>query len=134
MFVQHTVELGALVGSEGEGLADGTAVVFRRDTREKTSVPLEAVVDGVQSLTDEIQIEMLDAASARRDSVITDCSTLDEVRDAAQAGVARVPWRVVGMSGEQDLAAAGVSVRCLQSTDGGVPDEEDGLAYVARAY
>ncbi|MDX1883809.1 proline--tRNA ligase [Mycolicibacterium sp. 120270] len=115
-------------------IADGTAVVFRRDTREKTSVPLEAVVDGVQSLTDEIQIEMLDAASARRDSVITDCSTLDEVRDAAQAGVARVPWRVVGTSGEQDLAAAGVSVRCLQSTDGGVPDEEDGLAYVARAY
>lgn len=115
-------------------IADGTAVVFRRDTREKTSVPLEAVVDRVQSLVDEIQIEMLDAATARRDSVITDCSTLDEVRDAAQAGVARVPWRVVGMSGEQDLAAAGVSVRCLQSTDGGVPDEEDGLAYVARAY
>ena len=115
-------------------IADGTAVVFRRDTREKSSVPLDAVVDRVQSLTDTIQIDMLEAAAARRDSVITDCSTLAEARDAAQAGVARVPWRVVGTSGEQDLAAAGVTVRCLQSADGGVPDDEDGLAYVARAY
>lgn len=115
-------------------IADDAAVVFRRDTREKKTVALHAVADRVQSLTDRIQIDMLRAATERRDSVITDCSTLDQVRDAAQAGVARLPWDVVGTSGEKDLAAVGLTVRCLQSSDGGLPDDVAGVAYVAKAY
>jgi prolyl-tRNA synthetase len=91
----------------------------------------------VRRLTGRIQTDMLEAATARRDAFISDCTTLDEAREAAQTGVARVPWELVGPSGEEDLAASGLTVRCLQSGDGTLPDTDDdpdAVAYIARAY
>ena len=90
----------------------------------------------MQLLTGRIQTDMLDAATARRDAFIADCTTVDQVRDVAQTGVARVPWDVVGPPGEEDLAASGLTVRCLQLGDGALPDTDadaGALAYVARA-
>jgi prolyl-tRNA synthetase len=118
-------------------IADEAAVLYRRDTREKSTVALRTVADDVVRLTDRVQTDMLEAATRRRDSVIADCATLDEVRDVAATGVARVPWSALGVSGEEHLAEGGVTVRCLQSRDGGLPeacDHADAVAYVARAY
>lgn len=118
-------------------VADGAAVVYRRDTREKTTAALTTVVDEVRRLSRQVQGDMLAAATARRDAVITECATLEEVREAAHAGVARLPWASVGTSGEQTLAAQGFTVRCLQRADGTLPDaddEADAVAVVARAY
>ncbi len=118
-------------------LAENTAVLYRRDTRDKTRVSIDSVVDEVQLLTGRIQTDMLEAATVRRDAFIADCSTLDQARDVAQTGVARVPWEVVGPSGEEDLAANGLTVRCLQLNDGRLPDtdnDEAAVAFVARAY
>ena len=80
---------------------------------------------------------MLAAATARRDAIISDCATLDEAREVAQTGVARVPWESVGDAGEDELAAGGLTVRCLQRRDGSLPESDDdagALAYIARAY
>ena len=118
-------------------VADGAAVLYRRDTRVKSTVALRPVADDVVRLTDRVQTDMLDAARRRRDSMIADCATLDEVRDVAATGVACVPWSAVGASGEEHLATAGITVRCLQSGDGGLPDahdDADAVAFVARAY
>jgi prolyl-tRNA synthetase len=100
-------------------------------------VGVNTVTDEVQWLTGRIQADMLEAATARRDAFISDCTTLDQARDAAQTGVARLPWELVGAAGEQDLATGGLTVRCLQLTDGSLPETEDAsgmLAYIARAY
>ncbi|ORB68380.1 proline--tRNA ligase [Mycolicibacterium tusciae] len=118
-------------------VADNAALLFRRDTREKSTVRLNSVVDEVRKLAPRIQDDMLAAATARRDAVIVDCATLDETREVAQAGVARVPWESVGEGGEAELAAGGLTVRCLQRGDGSLPESDDDtgvLAYVARAY
>ena len=118
-------------------LAENVAVLYRRDTREKNKVGIDDVIDEVQRLTGRIQTDMLEAATARRDALISDCTTLDQARDAAQTGVARLPWVLVGASGEQDLASSGLTVRCLQLSDGSLPETDDdsgALAYVARAY
>jgi prolyl-tRNA synthetase len=118
-------------------LAENAAVLYRRDTRDKKPVALRDVVDEVRRLTDRIQADMLEAATARRDAFVTDSTTLDEAREAAQTGVARVPWESVGVTGEESLAASGLTVRCLQDRDGALPDTDDdagALAYVARAY
>jgi len=118
-------------------LAGNAAVLYRRDTREKSAVALGDVVDEVHRLTQRIQADMLDAATARRDAFITDCTTLEEVREAAQTGVAVVPWAEVGVAGEERLAADGLTVRCLQNSDGTLPDSDHDaglVAYVARAY
>jgi prolyl-tRNA synthetase len=80
---------------------------------------------------------MLEAADARRGALVSDCTTLDEARDVAQAGVARLPWELIGASGERDLATSGLTVRCLQLSDGSLPETDDdagAVAYVARAY
>jgi prolyl-tRNA synthetase len=80
---------------------------------------------------------MFEAATARRDASVSDCATIDHARDVAQTGVARLPWELVGTAGERDLATSGLTVRCLQLSDGSLPetdDDEGALAYVARAY
>jgi prolyl-tRNA synthetase len=118
-------------------LADNVALLYRRDTRDKTQVGIDNLVAEVQQLTGRIQTDMFEAATARRDAMVTDCATPDEAREAAQTGVARLPWELVGTSGEQDLATSGVTVRCLQLSDGSLPDtdhDRGALAYVARAY
>ena len=56
---------------------------------------------------------------------------------AAADGFARLPWSAIGIDGETRLREQGITVRCLQLADGGVPTEEDQegtLALVARAY
>ena len=80
---------------------------------------------------------MLDAATARRDAFISDCTTLDQARDVAQTGVARVPWDVVGAPVRRTWPRSGLTVRCLQLGDGALPDTDDdagAIAYVGRAY
>ena len=118
-------------------LAESAALLYRRDTRDKNKISIDKVVAEVQQLTGRIQSDMFEAAMARRDATISDVTTLDEARDAAQTGVARLPWDVVGTAGEQDLATSGLTVRCLQLGDGSLPETDDhagALAYVARAY
>lgn len=48
-----------------------------------------------------------------------------------------IPYDAVGEEGEDRLAEAGLTVRCLQRPDGTLPTEDDErglIAYVARAY
>jgi prolyl-tRNA synthetase len=118
-------------------LAENAALLYRRDTRDKNKVAIDNVVDEVQRLTGRIQADMFEAATVRRDAAVSDCTTLDDARDAAQTGVARLPWESVGTSGESELATSGLTVRCLQLSDGSLPQTDDdagALAYVARAY
>ena len=118
-------------------LAANAALLYRRDTRDKTKAGIDKVVDEVQQLTGRIQMGMFEAATARCDAAIADCSTLDQARDAAETGVARLPWELIGTAGEQDLATSGLTVRCLQLSDGSLPETDHdagALAYVARAY
>jgi prolyl-tRNA synthetase len=72
-----------------------------------------------------------------RESHTADVTTLDDAREAAATGFARIPWDTVGVEGEAELAQASVSVRCLRRADGSLPesDDEAGLvAVVARSY
>ncbi|GAA1661420.1 proline--tRNA ligase [Kribbella alba] len=118
-------------------LAEDSAAIFRRDTQSKERVTLDSVADQAQRLMTTIQADMLAAATARRDALITDCTTLDEVREVAQTGIARMPWASVGTAGEQELATSGVTVRCLQRRDGSLPEADDdpaAVAYLGRAY
>jgi prolyl-tRNA synthetase len=118
-------------------LAENAALLYRRDTRDKTKAGIDKVVAEVQRLTGRIQMDMSEAATAHRDAAIADCTTLDQARDAAQTGVARLSWELIGAAGEQDLATSSLTVRCLQLSDGSLPDTDEDpgvLAYVARAY
>ena len=121
-------------------LADGVATLVRRvvrDQERKTPVALDGVVRAVTDELDRQQTALLDEAVALRDSRTATVATIDEARDAAATGFARIPWAVVGTEGEAELAQGGVTVRCLLRADGSLPESEgegDLVALVARAY
>jgi prolyl-tRNA synthetase len=117
-------------------LADGVVTLVRRDSGEKTTVPLDGAVDAAVSALDAVHAGLLDEATRLRDSRTVAVATLDEAAEAARDGWAVLPWAAVGEQGELRLAESGVSVRCLQTADGGLPaaGDDDLVAYVGRAY
>jgi prolyl-tRNA synthetase len=125
-------------------LADGVATLVRRiaghgDGRQERKQPiaLDTVATAVADELDRQQAALLAEATERRESHTVDVTTLDDAREAASTGWARIPWDTVGAEGEADLAQASVSVRCLHRADGSLPesDDEPGLtAVVARSY
>ena len=118
-------------------LAEGSLTIARRDTSEKITVPVAEAASRVPVLLEEIQASLLTGAIAKRDDRTTDVSSLAEAIEAGQHGFARLPWRLVGPEGEAELNKHTLSVRCLQSPEGGIPDDhdaEDLVCIVARSY
>jgi len=118
-------------------LEANAATLARRLSGGKVPVPLGELSTEVPRLLAAEQATMLDVARTDRDARIAEVSTVDEAAEAAAEGWAKLPWQTLGEEGEAKLAQSGVSVRCLQRADGGVPDSdtESGLvAYVARSY
>jgi prolyl-tRNA synthetase len=118
-------------------LAEGQVTLLRRDSGEKSQVPLEGVEHRVADLLDDIQAAMLTEATEFRDAATTDVSTVEEALEAGREGVGRIEWARLGSEGERRLLGEGISVRCIQRPDGSVPaseDEPDLQAIVARAY
>ncbi len=112
-------------------------VVARRARADKETLPLRVAADEIPRMLVEDQNELLSQASALRDARTRTARSIDEARELAGAGFARLPWRDCGLEGEDRLARAGVSVRCLLREDGDPVDDPDadGVdALVARAY
>ncbi|HRW39887.1 MAG TPA: His/Gly/Thr/Pro-type tRNA ligase C-terminal domain-containing protein, partial [Aquihabitans sp.] len=118
-------------------LANGEVTVVRRDTGEKSQATVDGVAATIPGVLDAVQADLLGAATRRRDERTAEVTTIDEAREAAQVGFARIPWATLGEQGEAVLAQDAITVRCLQTPDGQVPASEDEpgvVAVVARAY
>ncbi len=118
-------------------LAAGTATLVRRDVAgEKETVPLEGLAARVVDVLADIQASLYREALARREAGTAEAASVEQAREAAQHGFARVPWDLVRDS-EAVLAGDALTVRCLQREDGGIPGSsaEPGLvATVGKAY
>lgn len=66
------------IGLGARDLANGTVEVARRDTKEKSSVPLEGLAAHVEQLLVDIQTNIFERARAYRDAHITRADTWDE--------------------------------------------------------
>ena len=118
-------------------IVEGQVTMVRRDTNEKRAVPVAEVPHRVENLLPLIQDELLATATKRRDERTADVTSVDEAIEAGQTGFARVPWDLLRDGGEARLAQDAITVRCLQTEDGGLPTSEDDpglIAYVARSY
>ena len=116
---------------------EGVGVLVRRDTSEKTPVPLQELPKKIAATLQAQQNEMLAAATAQLEARTHEAATLEEAAEIAQQGFARIPWKTIGTEGETSLAAKGVSVRCLLKQDNTTPatiDDPDLAAIVGRAY
>jgi prolyl-tRNA synthetase len=118
-------------------LRAGALGMVRRDNGERSAIPLAGAVAAVCDALAEAQRAL--AADARRRAAegTRAVATVAEAIEAADDGFAKLPWAEVGPDGERELNAHAVSVRCLQTPDGGVPDDPaagDLVAVVGRAY
>jgi prolyl-tRNA synthetase len=116
---------------------DSATVVRRLRASAKTAVSLADLTSTVVAALEDGQAHLLSEASARQAARITAVATVDEAVEAAAAGWASLPYDAVGEAGEDRLAEAGMTVRCLQRRDGSLPigdNERDLTAYVARSY
>jgi prolyl-tRNA synthetase len=116
----------------------GTVSLVRRDTGSRQPVPLASAVVSAADMLDTIQVDMLTAATARRDENLHDVDTIEDAVGAAAEGFGRMSWSALRADdGETRLRTQGITVRCLQRPDGSLPfdeDEPDLVAIVSRAY
>ncbi len=119
-------------------LAGGTAMLVRRVAGGKRPVALDALAALLPTVLEEDQELLLARARERRESRTSEVTGVEEAVEVASAGGwARVPWSALGPDGEARLAERGVTVRCLVTEDGAVPDADEtpgNVALVARAY
>ncbi|GAA3358946.1 proline--tRNA ligase [Streptomyces antimycoticus] len=119
-------------------LEGGTAMVARRIPGGKEPVRAELLPELLPKVLEEDQALLLRQARERRKARTTEVATMEEAAEAATAGGwARIRWADLGPEGEAALAERSVSVRCLITEDGAVPDADDApgnVAIVARAY
>jgi len=118
-------------------LAANQVVVARRAWAQKQTAPLADIALRIPEMLVEDQQHLLTEATVLRDGYTRPAGSIDDARALASEGFARVPWRACGTDGEDRLAQAGVSVRCLVREDGEPVDDPDadGVdALLARAY
>jgi prolyl-tRNA synthetase len=117
-------------------LAEDKAVVVVRHDRSKSPVPMSGLVTEVGAALGRTTDVLYAEALAFREGRTTSVDTLDEAIEAGAAGFAVLPWRGVGEAGEDRLAEAGITVRCLQRPDGSLAegDEESLVAVVGKSY
>jgi prolyl-tRNA synthetase len=118
-------------------LAAGEAVIAHRVSSSKETAALQGLAARVPQMLADDQQELLRQATALRDGRTYRAKTLQEAEEVAGNGFARISWRACGRSGEERLAQAGISVRCLlRPDDQPVDDIDDDAveALVARAY
>ena len=73
-------------------LENGVATVFRRDTLEKFTMPLNNIEGELQALLDDIQKTMYDQAKKFRDERTTEVHNMDELGKAVENGFAKAMW------------------------------------------
>jgi prolyl-tRNA synthetase len=119
-------------------LAEGRVTVVVRHRRVKEPVALGEAAGAVVRALAGVASELHDEARAARAARTADVADLAAAVEAGATGFARVPWSAVGPDGEDRLAAASLSVRCLQGPGGALAGEDDAeeslTAVVARAY
>jgi prolyl-tRNA synthetase len=118
-------------------VAEGNATLVSRARGEKRSVALSEVAAIAAESLDGEQAQLLADAEQLRDSRTRAVENVEDAIEATRDGAAVLPWAKVGEAGEQQLAEAGASVRCLRGRDGAAVQNVDGEgvdALVARAY
>jgi prolyl-tRNA synthetase len=118
-------------------LAAGQAVLARRVRGSKETFALRGLAEQVPRILDQDQQQLLEQACALRDRRVRAADTLTDAIRIAAEGFARIPWRTCAPHAEDQMAQAGISVRCLLREDEQpVDDPEDDAveALLARAY
>ena len=101
-------------------LENNHVTLVRRDTLEKIVVPFEEILPKVEELLVTIQSDMFKRAKARRDSMIYDAKTYDELREIAttkDGGFIKINWCGHESCENKIKDDFGIKSRCLIDDD-----------------
>jgi prolyl-tRNA synthetase len=89
--------------------------VARRDTKEKTSVPLNGLASYIQELLTTIQNDMFNKAKAYRDSHITTVNSWEEFKSVLQekGGFVSAHWDGTSETEEKIKEESKATIRCI---------------------
>ena len=73
-------------------LENGVVTVFRRDTLEKFTLPLDEIAEKLGGLLEEIQQTLFDQAKAFRDERTVTVNSMEELETAVNQGFAKAMW------------------------------------------
>jgi prolyl-tRNA synthetase len=96
-------------------LQNKTVELARRDTREKTTVPLEGLTERLVSLLEEIQQSLFDKAAAYRDDHITRVNTWEEFKALldGKAGFLSAHWDGTAETEDAIKEETKATIRCI---------------------
>ncbi|MCC7244981.1 MAG: proline--tRNA ligase, partial [Saprospiraceae bacterium] len=103
-------------------LAAGQVEVARRDTKEKSNVPLDNIAEHVAQLLDDIQSGLFERAKAYRDAHITKVDSWEEFEKTLEekGGFIYAHWDGTTETEEEIKTRTKATIRCLPI---GWPDE-----------
>ena len=96
-------------------LENNKVTLVRRDTLEKISVSFESALEKIKELLITIQSDMFNKAKARRDSMIYDAKTMDEIKNIAneKSGFIKINWCGKTECEDKLKNELGLKSRCL---------------------
>ena len=122
-------------------IENGQAMVFRRDTCEKSPMALSTLASDMVGLLDSIQNGLFEQAKRFRDGNVTDVHTMEELTGAVENGFARAMW--CGDQACEDAIKAQTSATSRNMPFDQTPIDDhcvccgkhaDKLIYFAKAY
>ena len=88
--------------------------MFRRDTHEKSVLPLEGIEDTVQKMLDDIQENLFEKAKAMRESMTRTVETYDEFKEEIEkGGFILAHWDGTPETEEKIKEETKATIRCL---------------------
>lgn len=94
-------------------LENRQAVAVRRDSGEKSFLPLDRLETAIPPLLEAVQQGLYDKAKANLDSHTWSATTVEEVKEKAMDGFVKTMWCGDAACEEKMKELAGVSSRCL---------------------
>lgn len=105
-------------------LANNQVEVARRDTKEKSSVPLDGIADYIKQLLTDIQQNMFDRALAYRESHTTKVDTFEEFQEILdnKGGFVLAHWDGTDETEDKIKELTKATIRCIPLNN----EQEDG--------
>lgn len=101
-------------------------VLVRRDTREKTIVPMDQLETAIPKLLDDIHNSMYERAKTRMEEKTSIAKNMDEFKDAVdnKTGFVKAMWCGDEECESKIKEVTGASSRCIPFEEGNVSDED----------
>lgn len=123
-------------------LKNNAATLVRRDTGTKESVPLDNLAEEINKRFGMIRESLFEKAKISLEDRISDCTTLDEVKQKISMGIARIPWcgeRECGLAMEEAVGAGILGIPEGESGRGAgncpvCKNETGNMAIMAKTY